>query len=438
MEVSVESAEGLQRRIRVQIPSQRFEQAVDEKVRRVGQHAKLPGFRPGKIPIKVLYQRYGEAARAEVTNELVQSSYPEALAQVQLKPAGQPKVELGEEAGGQGLSFTAEFEVFPEIELQGLDGLAVTRPVAEVTDGDIDRTIENMREQRKEFTAVEREAREQDQVRIDYQGKLDGEAFEGGSGEDVEMILGAGRFLPDLEQAVYGHVADDAFDVAVTFPEDYDAEDLAGRQADFHIRVKQVSEPHLPKVDDEFLKQFGIEEGGEDALREKIRESLAREAEQVSDSRVKTQIMEGLHKANPIDVPQAVVAREIDTMRRETNARLGRAAEQDEDKLRELLPDETLREPAQRRAALGLLLAEVIAKRNIKLDPEKVDAHLDAITAGHEQAEQVKGWYRSQSQMMQGVEAMVMEGQVIEALVADAKVEEQKVTLDDLMKERDS
>lgn len=438
MEVSVEHSEGLERRIRVQIPSTEVEKAVEDKVRRVGQHAKIPGFRPGKVPLKVLYQRYGERARAEVASEIVQSAYPRALDEAQLKPAGQPKVDLEEIEAGKGLSFTAAFEVYPEIALLGLEQLKVTRPVAEITDADVDKTLASLREQNKEYLAVARASQEADQVVIDYEGKIDGETFSGGSGEDIEVVLGSGRFLPDLEAAIVGRSADESFEAPVQFPDDYGAEDLAGKSADFSITIKAVAEPKLPEIDAAFCKKFAVEGGGEAALREKIRDSLQREAEQASDGRVKTQVMDALHQANPIAVPEAMVSKEIEAMRREAISRMPQEMQQDQEQLRTLMPDDALRAGARRRAALGLLLAEVIAVKQIKLDQDRVEARLDEMTQGHEQAEQVKVYYRSQPQMLQGLQAMVMEGQVVDQLLADAAVEEQKMSLDDLMKEADA
>ncbi|MDT0635130.1 trigger factor [Spectribacter hydrogenoxidans] len=431
MEVSVESAEGLQRRIRVQIPSDRVEQAVDEKVRRVGQHAKVPGFRPGKIPLKVLHQRYGESARQEVTSEIIQSAYPEALAQVDLKPAGQPRVELGDQT--EGLVFTAEFDVYPEIELKGLDTLSVKRPTVEVTDADIDKTIEQVRDQHKTFEPVERESLDGDQVTVDYVGRIDGETFEGGSGEDIEVTLGEGRFLPDLERALVGRKAGEKFEVPVSFPEDYGAEDLAGKTAEFSVELKQVTEPRRPELDHEFLAKLGIEEGGEAALREKVRESLRQQADDAITKSVKTQVMNSLLEANPIEVPASMVGEEMERMRQEAVSRMPPQMQENPEQLRELIPDDMLRDDAKRRVSLGLLLAEVIKAKELELDNERVDAKLEEIAAQYGEAEQVKQYYRSQPQMMQGIQAMVMEEQVVDDLIRQATVSEEASSLDALM-----
>lgn len=437
MDVSVESAEGLQRRIKVSLDPDSVEEAVAEKVRRVGQHAKIPGFRPGKVPMKVLYQRYGAAARQEAASELIQSSYPEALEQAELKPAGQPEVEVDETGDDKGLTFTATFDVYPEIELKGLDKIAVNRPVVEVTSADVDSAIEKLREQNKEDVEVERESQDGDKAVIDYEGRLDDVAFEGGTGNDVEVTLGEGQFLPDLERALVGRKAGESFAQDVTFPEDYNAEDLAGKTAQFSVTVKSVTEPKLPEIDAAFLQQFGIEDGGVDELREKLSDSLRQQADQAVDSKVKQQVMDALYEHNPIDVPESMATQEMEQMRRETASRLPEQLQQDTETLKQLMPEGTLREPAQRRSALGLLLAEVIQEKSVELDQDRLERKLDELASQYgEQAEQVKQYYRSNQQMMQGVEAMVMEDQVIEGLIDGATVTEQNTSLDDLMNEQ--
>lgn len=435
MEVSVENAGGLERRLKVQIPAEQVDKAIEQKIKRVGQHAKVPGFRPGKVPLKVLYQRYGDGARSEVAGELVQTTYPQALEKAELKPAGRPNVELGEYQAGQPLEFTATFDVYPEIKLQGLDKIKVERPVADITDADINKTIERLREQNKEFTEVEREAKDGDQVVIDYVGKIDDEAFEGGTGNDIEVTLGEERFLPDLERALVGRKPGEEFNVPVDFPEDYGAEDLAGKTAHFDVIMKKVNEAKLPELDDEFLKKLGVEEGGEAALRDKIKDSLTTESKNAAETKVKTQVMDGLHKGNPIEVPKSMVAQEIERMRQEALQRMPEEFRQDPEKAKQLLPDAQLQESAERRVALGLLLAEVISEKNIEMNRDRVSEKLDELAGGYEQSEQVKQYYQSNPQMMQGIEAMVMEGQVVETLLESANVKDKKVSLDELMQE---
>lgn len=434
MDVSVENPGGLARKLKVQIPAERVSEAVDAKVKRVGQHAKIPGFRPGKAPMKVLYQRYGAQARQEVAGELIQSVYPEAIEKAEINPAGQPQIELGEFKDGEPLEFTAHVDVYPDIELTGLDSISVEKPVTEVTDADVDKTIERIREQNKTFEAVDRESQDGDQVVVDYVGRIDGDAFEGGTGNDIEVNLGEQQFLPDLERALVGRKADEQFDVDVSFPEDYGAKDLAGKTATFDVTVKTVSEPKLAEIDEAFLQQMGIEDGGVDELKEKVRESLEQEAKHAVDTKVKTEVMEALHAANPIDVPGSMVGQEIDRMRKEAMQRMPEHMRGNEEQLKQLMPDEALREQAERRVALGLLIAEVIANKELELDQERVNAKMEDIASGYgDQAEQVKQYYQQNPQLMQGLQAMVMEEQVVDKLLENATITEKETELDELL-----
>lgn len=434
MEVSIAESNGLERTLKVQIPAEQVDQAIEEKIRRVGQHAKIPGFRPGKVPKKVLYQRYGDGARQEVAGELVQSTIPQAISQVDLKPAGRPDVSVDSMEPGAGLAYTATFDVYPEIELQGLDDIKVERPVVEVTDSDVDAAIVRLREQRKTFEPVEREARDEDKLVIDYEGKIDGEAFEGGTASDVEVVVGEGRFLPDLESALKGRTAGESFESDVTFPEEYQSVDLAGKTAQFSVTIKSVSEPQLPELDDEFLKSLGMEEPNEAELREKLAESLRSEADNQISNREKTQVMDAVLAANPIEVPKSIVAQEMQRMRQEALSRMPEQFRENSEALAQLFPEEQMREPAEKRVALGLLIAEVISQREIELDREKVDEKLGELAAQYgAETEQVKQYYQSNPQMMQGIEAMVMENQVVESLLGAATISDKTMSLDELL-----
>ncbi|MGB7757333.1 MAG: trigger factor [Salinisphaera sp.] len=434
MDVSVENPGGLKRRLKVQIPADRVNTAVDEKVKRVGQHARIPGFRPGKAPAKVLYQRYGAQARQEAVSELIQSTYPEAVEQSELNPAGQPEIELDAFEENGPLSFTANIEVYPEIELNGLDSITVEKPVAEVTDADVDKTLERIQDQNKSWEEVEREAADGDQAVVDYIGRIDGEAFEGGTGNDIEITLGEQQFLPDMERAMVGRKAGEEFQVDVAFPEDYGAEDLAGKTATFDVTVKAVKQAKPAEIDEEFIKQMGVEEGTMEALRDKIRESLEQEVKHAIDTSVKTQTMDSLHDANPIEVPESMVAQEIERMRKEAMQRMPEQMQGDEEQAKQLLPDEALREQATKRVALGLLIAEVISKKELELDQDKVAEKMDEIAAGYgDQAEAVKNYYQQNPQLMQGLQAMVMEQQVVDDLLANATIIEKDTELDELL-----
>lgn len=434
MDVSVENPGGLTRRLQVEVPAERVSEAVDAKVKRVGQNARIPGFRPGKAPAKVLYQRYGEQARQEVLSELIQSTYPEAVEKSELNPAGQPEIELDSFENEGPLSFTAVVEVYPEIELKGLDDISVEKPVAEVTDADVDNTIERIRDQNKSWQAVERESADGDQAVVDYVGRIDGEAFEGGTGNDIEVALGEQQFLPDMERALVGRKAGEQFEVNVDFPEDYGAKDLAGQSAVFDVTLKTVNESKQAELDEAFLQQMGVEDGSIDSLKDKVRESLEQESKNAADNSVKTQTMDALHDANPTDVPQSMVAQEIERMRKEAMQRMPEEMQQDEEQAKQLLPDEALQENAEKRVALGLLISEVISAKELELDQERVNVKMEEVAAGYgDQAEAVKNYYQQNPQLMQGLQAMVMEEQVVDTLLSAATVTDKETELDELL-----
>lgn len=432
MEVSVEAPDGLKRRMTVQIPSEHVEKAVEEKLRNVGRHAKISGFRPGKAPMKVLYQRYGDRVRHEVLEDLLQATYPEALDQVALQPAGQPHIEIGQHDAGAGVEYTASFEVYPEVVLKGLDDLRITEPEVAVEDADVERTVQQMREQNKTFETAERAAEDGDQVTIDFEGTVDGEPFSGNAGEDVAVEIGSGRFMEQMEAGLKGHVAGESFTVEIDFPDDYPAEELRGKQAQFQVSVKQVEASVLPELDDELLKKVGVEEGGVEALREKVRGSLERERDKAVKSRVKQQIMDALLEANPIEVPGTLVDQEIERLRQESMQRL--PVDQRKPELaREMMPDTLFEHTARRRVALGLLIAELIKSRGIELEQARVDGMVEELAGEYERSDDVARYYRSNAQIMKGIEAMVMEEQVVDSLLQDAAIERETRSFSSLM-----
>ncbi|NKF23404.1 trigger factor [Solimonas marina] len=433
MEVQVDSPGGLRRQMRVRVPADQVAKAVDERLNNVARRAKLPGFRPGKAPRKVIEQQYGASARMEAISDIVQQTYPEALGQAGVNPAGQPQIEIQAEKAGEPFEYVANFEVYPEITLSALDALQIEKPAVEITDADIDRLVTNLRKARRTFDAVERPAREGDTVKLDFLGKVDGEAFPGGEGKDIEFELGEGRFLPDLEKGIAGHAAGESFTVDVNFPEDYRAENLRGKTAQFEVTLKEVREPKLPDVDAEFLQAHQVDEAaGEAGLRDKCKQALEKEREKAVRNRLKNQALEQLLKANPIDVPEALVQQEIPRMRSDAAARMNMGNIEPE-KAAELLPDALFEQGAKQRVALGLLIGEVIKARDIKLDNARVETALDGISGDYEQPDQVKAYYRSRPEMMQGLRAMVLEDQVVDSLVDGVTPIEVPMSLETLL-----
>lgn len=427
-------AGGLQRELRVKIPAERVDQAVQERLRSIAKRARVPGFRPGKTPFKVIEQQYGQSARFEAIGELVQRSYPEAVVKAGARPAGQPSFNILAEQPGQALEFSASFEVYPEIQLAGLDAIEIEQPVVEVTEADVDRLIENLRRGRRTLAETDRAAASGDVVKVDFDGKLDGESFAGGQGQDVDFELGQGQFLPDLENGIIGHATGETFEVPVSFPEDYRAEPLRGKTAQFTVTLKQVQSATLPSLDDaEFLKAHNVESA--DALRTKAREALENERNKAVQRREKSQVMQQLADKNPSPVPQALIQAEIPQLRQQAAGRMNLNNVAPE-KLSEMLPDQLFEGTAGRKVLLGLLLGEVIKLKQVQLDSERVEKALDSLAADFEQPEQVKAYYRSKPDMMRGLQAMVLEDQVVDALLADARRVDTPMTLEQLLNPR--
>ena len=416
MEVQLDNAEGLRREMRVTIPAERLERAMGERLKKIARTAKIAGFRPGKAPMKVIEKQYGAQARSEVVGDLVQSTYPEAIDKAGVEPAGQPQVEITAESVGADLQYLARFEVYPKIELGGLDKL-----------------ILSLRKSNRELTAVERPAQDGDVCMVDFLGKLDGEAFSGGKGDDTELEIGSGRFLPDMEKGVIGHSAGESFSIDVSFPDDYQAEDLKGKTAQFEITLKSVKEPKLPEIDAEFLKAHNVEaDAGEQGLKDKCRDALTKERDKAVTNRLKSQALDQLLDKNEIEVPEALVLQEIPRLRQEAAQRFN-AAQLKPEQVSQMFPDDLFMATAKRRVSLGLLIAEVIKEREIKLDAARVEQTLDGIANDYEHPDQIKQYYRGNPQLLQGLNAMVMEEQVVDSLLDGVKQKSVKLSLDELL-----
>ena len=383
--------------------------------------------------MKVIEAQYKESARYEVMNDLVRETYPEALDKAQVQPAGYPRFEIAGESPS-GFEYTAHFDVYPEVQLDKLDTLAVSRPVVEIVEADVDRLIENLRRARKSFAEVSRAAAAGDQVTIDFEGKLDGELFPGGKGEGVSFEIGSSQFLPDLENGIVGHSPGESFTVDVSFPADYRAENLKGKTAQFDVSLKTVKELLLPSLDDaEFLQAHGVAAGeGLAALRAKSRVALENERNKATKARLKGQVLDQLLAAHPIDVPQGLIEQELPRLREEAANRMNMGKIKPE-KARELLPDQLFEATAKRRVALGLLIGEVIKSKNITLDAGRVEQTLEEMATDYEQPEQVKQFYRSRPDLLQGLKAVVLEDQVVDALLAGAAITDAPQSLEQLL-----
>jgi trigger factor len=427
MEVSVESTGSLERRMEVSVPKEQIDQAVDERLRKVSRTARLKGFRPGKAPIKVIRQQFGAQVRQEVLSDLVQSSFAQAVTEQKLTPAAGPRIEPISGAPGEDLKYRATFEVYPEVSLKQVDGLAVVRPVAEVSEADIEAMVQNLREQRPHFETVERESREGDRVTMDFEGAIDGHPFEGSAGTDVAVILGAGRMLRDFETGITGSKADEHKTVAVRYPEEYHNKDLAGRTAEFSVQVKKVEEKQLPPLDDAFCREYGVNEGGVEQLLSEIADNMRRELNANVRARLKQQLFDRLLEANPLDVPKALVDQQVREMQVDAARRMGaKDASQ-------VPPPDAFVEPARRRVALGLLIGELVRTQGLQIDRAAVEARLGELAATYPDPDAILKAYRQNPDAMRQVESMVLEDQVVDYLLERANVTEQPSSFKELM-----
>jgi trigger factor len=427
MQVSVESGSGLERRVRIQIEAAEIESEIEKRLVKVGRRARIKGFRPGKAPLKVLRQQYGPQVRQEVLSEVMQSSYNQAINQEQLRPAGSARIEPHNTEQGQDLDFTAVIEVYPEFEVADVSRLKIERPVADITEKDVDAMIENLRKQRAEWIEAARGGQDGDRVTVTFRGTIDGEVFDGGVGEDMPVILGAGETIPDFEQGLVGLKAGDEKVIDVRFPDDYPVAKVAGKDAKFEVSVARVEDQHLPELDDEFFKIFGVKDGGVEAFRTEVRANMQRELDRTVRSRLKQNVMERLREANEVELPQALVAQEIHSMQHDAARRMGITDHS------RLPPKEPFEEQARMRVALGLIINQLIRQEKIEPDPQRVDARIDEMSAEHEEAEKVAQYYRSNPELKAQVEMMVLEDQVVDWLLERTNIKDTKTSFSKLM-----
>lgn len=428
MQVSVENTSALERRMTIAVPAERVENEVNKRLQQTAKRAKVAGFRPGKVPMSVIRQRFEADARQEAFGDLVQASFYEAIVEQKLNPAGAPSVEPKSFEKGKDLEFVAIFEVFPEFTVSGLESINVERLSAEVADADLDNMLEVLRKQNTRFEAVERAAQNDDQVNIDFVGKVDGEAFAGGSAKGTQLVLGSGRMIPGFEDGLVGAKAGEERGVNVTFPEDYQNLDLAGKAAEFTITVNSVSAPVLPELNEEFFAQFGIKESTLEGFRAEVRKNMERELRQAIKTKVKNQVMDGLLAANPIEAPKALLENEINRLRVQAVQQFGGNIKPDQ------LPAELFEEQAKRRVVLGLIVAEVVKQFELKPDDAKVREMIEEMASAYQEPEQVIAWYYKNDQQMNEVRSVVLEEQVVDTVLQKATVTDKSVSYEDAVK----
>lgn len=429
MQVSVEETGGLERRLNVAVPQERIEKEVQSRLQRLSRTAKVKGFRPGKVPMKVVAQQYGRQVRDEVVGEVIQSSYFEAINQEKLQPAGMPSIEPKVMEEGKDLEYTATFEVMPKVELAEVAGAKLEKTVAEVSDEELDKMLENLRQQRTNWKEVKRKAKKGDRLNIDFTGTIDGEAFAGNSGQNVPLTLGSGRMIDGFEKGLTGAKAGEELTLDLQFPEDYPHKEVAGKPVQFQVKVNSVEAPVLPELDEEFAKSFGIGDGSLDSLRREVRQNMERELKQALATRNKQAAMDKLMELNKVDVPAALVEQEAEGLKRQMQQQMytpqGKSGVD--------LDASMFREQAERRVTLGLVLSELIKSKDIKVSEEQLRAKVEEIAATYEKPEEVVNWYYSDKKRLSEVESLALEDAVVEWVYTQGDVSEKQSSFDEVL-----
>lgn len=431
MQVSVETTKGLGRRLSITIKSEDIKKAIDKELINTAKKVRIDGFRKGKVPLKIVEQRYGASILQDALSDLMQKSFIEAIVQEKINPVGAPTYTPTEYKDGEDYTFTVEFEVYPEVKIKDLDKIEVEKPVAEVVDADVETMIETLRKQQGTWKEVEQSAKEQNRVTLDFVGQVDGEEFEGGKANDFVLVLGQGRMIPGFEDAILEHKANDQFDINVTFPEDYHAENLKGKPAVFSATLKKVEELELPELTEDVIKRFGIADGTVESLRIEVRKNMSRELNATIRNKIKSQVIDGLVKNNEIDVPSALVEREIDVLRQQAVSRFGGNIKQPID-----LPKELFEAEAKRRVSVGLLFSEIIESNKIKADDAKVKSLIDEIASAYEDPKEVLEYYSKDKKAMDNIRSVAIEDQVVDLLLASAKVTDKNYSFSELMNQQ--
>ena len=430
MQVSVETTQGLERRLTISVSADSVDSAVKARLQQLAKTQRINGFRPGKVPVSVIKKRFGQAVRQEVAGDVMQRHFYEAITKEQIAPAGMPTFDLTKDVDGEDLEFVATFEVYPEVKVAGLDKIKVEKPVVEIEEKDLDTMMETLQKQHATWKEVKRKAKKDDKVTINFVGTIDGEEFDGGKAEDFPLELGKERMIPGFEKPLVGAKKGDEVVSEVTFPEDYHAEALKGKAASFAITVTKVEGLSLPKVDDEFATLFGVEDGGVDALKAEVKKNMQRELDQTLKATVKENVIAGLLENNELDLPKALVDQEIDALREQAKQRFeqqGNGGEMPE------LPADLFQDNAKRRVSIGLLLGEVIKDNKLEADEAKVTALIETAASAYEDPQEVVEYYQTNAELKQQMQNLALEEQAIEAILEKAKVKEVKKAFDEIM-----
>ena len=433
MQVSIETTSGLERRMTVGIPAAEVESEVTKRLQEAAKTVRINGFRKGKIPLKVIKQRFGAGIRQEVVGEAMNRSFYDAIQQESIKPAGQPSIEPKTMEAGKDVEFIATFDVYPEVTLADTSGFEIEKLTAEVADSDVDTMIETLKKQQTEWVDCNRKAKNGDKLNIDFVGTKDGEEFEGGKAESQDLILGSASMIPGFEKGLLSHKPGEEITLSLTFPDDYQAEELQGAAVEFAVKINSMTKPVLPELNTEFFKKFGIDTDDEVTFRKEVKSNMERELKNAAKAKVKTQVMDKLVEAHEFELPKALVAGEIDGLRQQMMQQFG-GAQTDMD-LGSLLPDEMFTEQAERRVTLGLVVGEVINDAEIKADVDRVRATIEEQASTYQDPEEVIKHYYGNQQLLANIESVVLEDQVVEHILASANVVETASTYSEVVKQ---
>lgn len=432
MQVSIESTSALERKMTIAVPAERVESRVADRLREAARSVQMKGFRKGKVPMKLIKERFGRGVRQEVLGEVMSQSYYEAIGKEQVRPAGQPRIEPRSMEEGKDLEFVATFEVFPEVQLGDFSTIEVVRKTAEITDADVDKLIETLRTQRQTWTEVERVAQDGDLVDIDFTGRMDGEVFEGGSAKGARLILGSGRMIEGFEAGLVGAAKGEEKELKLKFPADYHKQDVAGKDVEFKVTVNSVSESVLPELNDAFFASFDVSEGGEAAFRAEVRNNMARELRNAVRTNVRNQVIDGMVKLHDkLELPASLLRNETNVLRQQMLQQYAGAGQKIDPSM---LPDELFHAQAERRVRLGLLMNEIIQQNKLVVDPKRVRELVDELAESYEQPAEVVKWYYSNKEQLAEVEAMALEETVIDHILEKAKVTETPTSYEDALK----
>jgi trigger factor len=427
---NVETLEGLERRVSMTLPAADIERQVDTRLKQLSRNIKMPGFRPGKVPMKLVAQTYGPQVRSEVLSDAVQKSFNDVVKEANLKVAGFPRIEKKDGADTGTLEFSATFEIYPEVKVGDLASAKVERPQVSVDDAAVDKTIEILRKQRTRFAGVERAAKEGDRLTVDFEGKIDGEPFQGGSAQDFVFGIDDGRMLPEFNAAARGMTPGASKTFELTFPADYHGKEVAGKQASFTLEVKKIEEPQLPGLDAEFAKSLGVADGDLGKMRQEIKSNVERETAKRVEARVKAQVLQALLDATPLELPKSLVQMEAQQLVERASADL---------QARGLKPGQVPLDPtafeatAKRRVALGLIIGELARTENLQPKPAEVRAVVEQEAATYESPAEVVKWFYMQPQRLAEMEGVALEANVVKWVLAKARLVDKPLAFDELM-----